>query len=260
MSSGISNFNEHYKNEEMVIFFELTTHCNAGCPQCHRTNRDGLGKTPWLPLKQWTFDKFKKVFSRKVLSNIRSIEFCGTWGDPIMAKDVFKITEYILNESNVNVLFNTNGSIRNSDWWWKFGLLGKERMTVIWAIDGSTQEMHSKYRQNTDLNLIMENMQSFTLAGGHSEIFTIVFKHNQAHLYDIACLSRDHGASVATFVQSNRFRPGEPQFHFIDTNGKRDYLEETSLDNDRSFYWSSLNLNDKTDMSKIKQESMDGIT
>ena len=30
MSSGISNFNQHYSNKESVIFFELTTHCNAG--------------------------------------------------------------------------------------------------------------------------------------------------------------------------------------------------------------------------------------
>jgi len=260
MSSGISNFNQHYSNKESVIFFELTTHCNAGCPQCHRTNRDGLGKAEWIPLKQWTLDKFKKAFPPETLDNIKCMEFCGTWGDPMMCKDVFEITEYILNESNANVLFNTNGSIRNPDWWWKFGLLGKDRMTVVWAIDGSTQEMHNKYRQNTNLSLIMENMQSFTAAGGISVTFTIVFKHNQAHLYDIATLAKNNGAVSATFVQSNRFREGEPQYHFIDSKGESDYLEQSSLKNDRDFYWQNFNLNNEDDIKKIKQESKDGIS
>ena len=31
-----------YKN--LHVFLDVSTYCNAGCPQCHRTNPEGLGK------------------------------------------------------------------------------------------------------------------------------------------------------------------------------------------------------------------------
>ena len=254
MAQRILNFNQHYNSKKLILSLDISTYCNAGCPQCHRTDTNGLAKASWLPLIQWTIQDFKDTYSIDSLKNINQVEFCGTWGDPIMVKDIFKITEYILNSSDANILFNTNGSIRNHDWWWNFGLLGGKRITIVWAVDGSTQEIHSKYRQNTDLELIMENMQSFTSAGGHSQVFTVVFKHNQFNLYDIANLAKKNGASGISFVQSNRFRSDEPIFNFIDTKGQKDYLEKTTLNDDMGF-WKNLDyldLNNEEDMIKIK--------
>ena len=253
MSSGISNFNKHYSNKESVIFFELTTHCNAGCPQCHRTNRDGLGKAEWIPLKQWTLDKFKKAFPPEALDNIKCMEFCGTWGDPMMCKDVFEITEYILNESNANVLFNTNGSIRNPDWWWKFGLLGRERITVMWAIDGVTQDQHSLYRQDTNLQTVLDNMETFTAAGGISQVFTVVFKHNEKDIYNLASLVKEKGAQDIFYVPSNRFKRDSNKFEFIDKVGELKFLEKSSLDetNSPGLFWKTLFLEEEDKMEVI---------
>ena len=56
------DYAQHYKEGELIMWLDISTHCNAGCPQCHRTDVHGLGKADWLPLVQWSLDDFKKAF------------------------------------------------------------------------------------------------------------------------------------------------------------------------------------------------------
>ena len=46
------------------LFMDISTYCNAGCPQCHRTDNNGLGKVDWLPLVQWSLKQFKSHHRR----------------------------------------------------------------------------------------------------------------------------------------------------------------------------------------------------
>jgi len=249
----IKNYNQLYEEKSIRIWLDLSTYCNAKCPQCHRTNANGLGKIDWLPLIQWSAEEFEKMFPRETLESISHFDICGTWGDPIMNKDIFKIVEYIMKNSNSTILINTNGSFRNPDWWWKFGLLGGERITVMWAIEGINQEQHSLYRQNTDLNLILENMETFTLAGGISRVFTVIFKHNEKDMYNIAKMVKGLGAQDIFFVQSNRFYSNK-KFDFVDQLGKKSQLEKSTLP-DNNFYWKCWSLGNESDMEKILEES-----
>lgn len=253
MTDLIENYNTQYKNKKLKMWLDLSTYCNAKCPQCHRTNADGLEKADWLPLIQWSFEEFKKMFSQKTLQHIDHFDICGTWGDPIMNKDIFKIVKYIIENSAASISINTNGSFRNVDWWWNLGVLGGDRISVVWAIEGVTQEQHSLYRQDTSLESVLENMETFSLAGGISNIFTVTFKHNEKHLYDIAEIAKSHGATSIFFVQSNRFYENN-KFKFIDKTGMERFLEKTSLENS-NFYWNTLNLNDEDDMKRIYDES-----
>ena len=56
-----------YKLKKLDVFLEISTFCNAGCPQCHRTNPDGLDKADWLPLVNWNIEQFKKVDRKSVV-------------------------------------------------------------------------------------------------------------------------------------------------------------------------------------------------
>jgi MoaA/NifB/PqqE/SkfB family radical SAM enzyme len=253
MTDLIENYNTQYEKKKLGMWLDLTTYCNAKCPQCHRTNSDGLEKTDWLPLVQWSFEEFKDMFPLKTLEHINNFDICGTWGDPIMNKDIFKIVKYIIENSSANVLINTNGSFRNPDWWWDLGLIGGKRITVMWAIEGITQEQHSLYRQDTSLELILENMETFSLAGGLTQVFTVTFKHNEKDLYNIAKLVKDHGAEDIFFVQSNRFYENN-KFKFIDKSGMEKFLEKTTLENS-DFYWTLLNLYNEEHMKRIYDES-----
>lgn len=253
--NNIQNYNKHYDEGKLRLFLDISTYCNAGCPQCHRTNPDGLEKADWLPLIQWSLEEFKTAFPPETLSNVEQFEFCGTWGDPMMNKDIYKICEYIIKESKSYIMINTNGSIRNSDWWWNFGVMGGKRISVVWALEGINQEMHSHYRRNTELNVILDNMEIFTQAGGRSEIFTVVFKHNEDYIFEIAQMAKERGCYSAFFVQSNRFYKNKI-FNFKDQFGTEKYLERASDDNKNKFYWRGYNLRVNADMELIKNESL----
>lgn len=253
MTDLIENYNTQYEKKKLGMWLDLSTYCNAQCPQCHRTNADGLEKVDWLPLIQWSLGEFKKMFPPKTLEHIVHFDICGTWGDPIMNKDIFKIIEYIMNNSEARVLINTNGSFRNTDWWWELGVLCKDRVSVMWAIEGITQEQQSLYRQNTNLETILENMEVFSFAGGLSQVFTVTFKHNENDLYDIAKLSKKHGARDIFFVQSNRFYENN-KFRFIDKNGMEKILQKTNRDNS-DFYWQLFDLYNEEHMELINEES-----
>jgi MoaA/NifB/PqqE/SkfB family radical SAM enzyme len=213
------------------IQLDTTTRCNAKCPMCHRTNPKGLDKVDWLPLTQWTFDDFKRAFSPVDLKLITSISFCPTWGDAMMSNHTYNMVEYIFEHNPLcRVTIDTNGSIRDETWWWEFGLLsksGKYNLIINFDVDGTTQEMHSKYRQNTNLQKVLNNMKAFAETRSKAYVQTIVFKHNQPYLNDIEKLVKEHGASQHTHVYSDRFDRGQNNtFNFIDINGVKQTLEK----------------------------------
>lgn len=216
-------------NEGLVAWIDLTTYCNAGCPQCHRTDPKGLGKIGWLPLIKWDLEQFKKAYPVKTLRMIKRFEICGTWGDPIMVKDIYEICEYIIKNSRAWIQINTNGGFRDDDFWWKLGILSRNRMQVIFDIEGINQEMHSHYRRKVDFEKLKLNIQSFTAAGGNAFAHVIVFKHNEDYIEDILKMCYVELGMTDHLVQpSNRFNKN-PVEEYIDENGKSFTLEETSL-------------------------------
>ena len=193
-----------YKLKKLDVFLEISTFCNAGCPQCHRTNPNGLDKAGWLPLVNWSIEQFKKVFPPESMHLYKQMDICGSWGDPVMNKDIFQIIEYITSHK-VWVNMSTNGSIRDEEWWFDLGIAGGHRLAVQFCIDGSTQEMHELYRRKTDLQKILNNMETFSQTRAQAKVYTVRFKHNEPYLNDIQELSKAHGAIKWAGVLSNRF-------------------------------------------------------
>jgi len=240
---------------QLTMWLDISTYCNAGCPQCHRTNPNGLDKIYWLPLVQWSIDDFKKAFPISSMSRIAKFDICGTWGDPMMNKDIYEICEYIMDTTQgIHLLINTNGSIRDEEWWWKFGTKVRNRCTVFWAVEGITHDQHSMYRQNTDLDKVLRNMESFSAAGGISEVFTVVFKHNERDMHNIAKVSKEHGARQIMFVQSNRFY-SHSKFDFVNENGETETLYRAELSPNKDFYWRTWLLDDPIAMEIIENEA-----
>lgn len=217
-------YNDLFANKNIIMWVDLSTYCNAACPQCHRTNPTTLEKVDWLQLDQWSLDRFITTFPKSIMANISSFDFCGTWGDPIMNKDIMEICKYVIDNSNSLITINTNGSIRDEDWWWELGSYCKERLTIVFAIDGSTQNIHSHYRQNTFLEKILANMSAAAYATANCKVFTVLFKHNQDDIINIAKISKMYGAKTISIIQSNRFELG-PKTRFLNNQT----LEKTTL-------------------------------
>lgn len=224
----MKTYSNIYKKKKLNAWLDITTHCNAACPQCHRTDPKTSGKVDWLPLISWSLEQFKTAFPPKSLEHVNQVNFCGTLGDPIMAKDIFKICEYIINESNTHIIINTNGSIRDEYWWTHLGYIIKDRGQVFFDIDGSTQEMHELYRQKTNLDLILRNIKAYSLYS-QIGIFTVVFKHNEDKLKDIHKIVKNvlgEKEFFHLFVPSDRAHHIK-KFKYYDPRGKLQVLEHS---------------------------------
>ena len=221
-----------YKSFGLRVFLDISTYCNAACPQCHRTDPNGLGKASWLPLIQWDLETFKKAYNLdKSRVKYYSFNFCGTWGDPVMNKDLIEMVQYIIDNSNAIITIDTNGSIRDEEWWWRLGSIAGERLIVYFAVDGINQKMHSHYRRNTDLKKILDNMESISYTLSKPRVRTIVFKHNEEYLKQIEELVKARGARLVTFTPSDRWQHG-PVFNFTDEEGNAQTLQRSRIIND----------------------------
>lgn len=221
-----------YKSFGLRVFLDISTYCNAACPQCHRTDPNGLGKASWLPLIQWDLETFKKAYNLdKSRVKYYSFNFCGTWGDPVMNKDLVEMVQYIIDNSNAIITIDTNGSIRDEEWWWRLGSIAGERLVVYFAVDGINQKMHSHYRRNTDLKKILDNMESISYTLSKPRVRTIVFKHNEEYLKQIEELVKARGASLVAFTPSDRWQHG-PVFNFTDEEGNAQILQQSRIIND----------------------------
>ena len=230
-----------YSTQRLQIFVDLSTLCNAGCPQCHRTSVNGLGKQDWLPMVQWSLEEFKTAFPSNILKeNVSQLSICGTWGDPVMNKDIKEIITYVVEENpNISINVDTNGSIRDEQWWWELGMLAGKSLRVIFAVDGIDQIMHQKYRRFTNLEKVLANMRAISETKTNVEGQTILFKHNQNYVKQIKQLCIDNGATVYRVTQSDRFDNEDSTegryFHFTNEHGQKESLEITDYEPPNSF-------------------------
>lgn len=216
---------------ETEIWLDLSTFCNAACPQCHRTNVNGLGKVGWLPLEQWSLKTFKKAFPNP--ARHKEYTICGTWGDPMMNKDILPILKYITSNSNSTIIIDTNGSIRDEQFWWEVGVAGGSQLEVVFCVDGITQEMHSRYRRKTELDKVLNHMLEYSNTNARTTASTIVFKHNESYLKDITKLVKEHGATNHKIIYTDRFAACPPfnklEFRFSNEEGVQEILEPSSV-------------------------------
>jgi MoaA/NifB/PqqE/SkfB family radical SAM enzyme len=218
-----------YENKTLSLVVEATTYCNAKCPQCQRTNRNGLGKADFVDLNSWSLDDFISYFNVEDLKHIRNIHFSGTHGDPGMCKDIAEIINYIFKSSEqTTVSMNSNGSTRDEDWWYELSKNSGKRLGLTFDVDGINQEMHEKYRRGTNLQKVLDNMHAAALGGARIKTFTVLFRHNEEYYPDIVNLVKQYGCDNSFYVQSNRFKQG-PSWEFVNENGENEVLEQAVL-------------------------------
>lgn len=211
-------------DNKVTLLVETTTHCNAKCPQCSRTNPDGLGFSGITSLNHTTIEDWIATYARSY-DSIRSFHFSGQWGDAFMNPDVEKIFRHIIDNSNCRISFSTNGSMRDEEFWWHIGAYCRDRISGTFDVDGITQENHEMYRRNTNLEKVMQNATAYAESGASLKIFSVVFKHNQGEMDAVKEWAESIG-SKHDALQSNRFYWGNTYEYTY--QGKQYVLEQTT--------------------------------
>ena len=233
------------------VMVDITTRCNAGCPQCHRTNIENISKkVDWLPDINWDLETFKKAYPPEVCQSASMLDFCGTWGDPIANNNLPDIVKYI-QESNPNceVNINTNGSMRNEEWWWNLMTAGGKNLIVVFAVEGTTQEMHEGYRRNTFLDKILKNMELVSNSPARIHTQTLVWKHNEDYLEEIEDMCIKHGSHKHHIMLTDRWK---------NTTKDDNYKANDNVLNFKNHKGEDLELR-KTDLDPLKNNSTYGL-
>ena len=182
------------------IEIEISSHCNSKCPQCPRYDMQGFVRED-LDVKH--LEKsflFNLPMDRMI--NLKSIGFCGNFGDPLMHPELDEIIDFFKKQ---NISIFTNASLRNTTWWESLGK--KKNVTVTFCIDG-IGATHELYRRNTSYEKIIENAKSFINSGGNALWQFIVFKHNEHQIEEAKSLANRMGFKKISFMYSDRFDIG----------------------------------------------------
>jgi MoaA/NifB/PqqE/SkfB family radical SAM enzyme len=193
------------------IEIELANKCNAKCPQCPRYDT-GLKLIPGLNKDELTLEDFKNI---DFVDELKHISFCGATGDPIVAKDLVPIVNYIKDiNPSCKITISTNGSLHDSEYW--KSLVGCD---IIFGIDG-LEDTHSMYRIGTSFNTVIQNAQTFIDAGGEATWQMILFAHNEHQVHECRQMSEDMGFKKFATMYSDRFS----------------YVDHTDINTKRSIY------------------------
>ena len=212
------------------VHLELTEKCNAACPLCLRTNPDGLKKQKYIGNNELNIDDIANIFTPYIRDRLIAVHLCGTYGDPIMAKDCQKIVAS-LSTPTCAVSMSTNGSARDTGWWAGVGeaMSSSGESRVDFHIDGLA-DTNSFYIQNTSFEKIIANAEAFIKAGGNANWEFIPFKHNEHQIEKAHQLSKKLGFKRFTLKKSNwMFTPERPRIRFITHEGEECFLEAPSV-------------------------------
>jgi len=172
-----------------AINAELSNYCNSACPMCPRFDFD-LNLIKEITNNSHTNLKvIKNNIGNKVLSQLKFFYSCGVLGDGAMNPECVEIYDYVKSSSTCDTSLNTNGGLRNTDFW---RALAETETRVKFAIDGLEDTNHL-YRRNVKWDRVIENVQAFISAGGKAEWDFLTFKHNQHQIEEAEILSKKLG-------------------------------------------------------------------
>ena len=214
------------------IRLDLGNYCNLDCPSCFRQektreynkeNNTNIKSHPYLNNHYVTLDEICKWFPKEFLTKrIYHMFFCGASSEPTLNPEFTKIVNYFSDKVG-RISMSTNGSTRNTDWWYE---LGKTKIHPTFSID-SLKPNNNLYRIGSDTNKIIENMQAFVSSGGKATLKHILFKHNQDEVDDFIKLSKELGCEYK-LVPAFEFTDDKTSYE-VTSNGKTYTLEKNTI-------------------------------
>jgi len=220
----------------VIAQVEPTNFCNLSCPLCLTTSETGS-----RPRSVLSFNIFKNFIDE--VGDYLLLIVLWNWGEPFLNPDIFRIIAYAKSK-NILVHTSTNGNV-------KFDNEKAEKLvdsgldSLVFAVDGATQETYSKYRKGGNLELVCENIRTIVRAKREKGCETprlnlrfIVMKHNEKELPLINQLAEElqvdfltlRALAIAAHLGENlvsTFSPDNPRYRGYRYNTDNSQGEET---------------------------------
>ena len=183
---------------------EITSYCNAACPQCPR-NLNGQGINPYMPLCHLERSTIDDAFTPQLCGRLRQVFFCGSYGDPIMHPDFLDILrDFREKNPRLWLYIHTNGGAHDVDYWRTMAEIMAGYGQIDFGIDGLDDTL-PLYRRNVKYSKVIENARAFIQAGGRAQWNFIVFKHNEHQVEKVRQLSKELGFHDVLIRKTGRF-------------------------------------------------------
>ena len=211
------------------IHWELTDRCNLKCPMCPRTNIfDHCRPIKEVQNTQFFLEDVEECFPANFLKRLDRIDFCGTFGDPCMARDFYEICELFVKKYGITIMVSTNGSMRNPAWWKKLSkLFAGTQSWLEFHVDGLRDTNHL-YRIGANWEKIIANASAFISGKARAEWHYILFKHNQHQVGEAYSVAREMGFSKFVPTETGRF-PQDGTFRYMHPDGDWRNLERATI-------------------------------
>lgn len=182
------------------VHLEISTRCNASCPDCMRNYRGVNNVINTYPVTDMRLEQFKTIFKDDFIRQLNHVYINGNYGDFVTAQDGIEIVKHlrILNPT-MNIVISTNASAKSDIW----SDLGKLKVDVCFRLDG-LEDTHKLYRLGTDFNSIIYNAKRFIEAGGIAQWHMILFDHNKHQISACRALAKQLGFSSFNIVNEGR--------------------------------------------------------
>ena len=170
---------------------EITTYCNAACPQCPR-NVNGGKVNPYLNVCHLDSNIIDKAFPE---------DLCRRLTQAFFHKILYDFRD---KAPNLHLYIHTNGGVHDKAWWERTALLLGKNGKIDFGIDGLEDTNHL-YRRNVKFEKVIANAKAFIDAGGKAQWNWLVYKHNEHQIPEAKKLAEEMGFDDILFRATGRF-------------------------------------------------------
>lgn len=175
---------------------EISGKCTLGCPRCTRQELPGYVN------KELSLQWFKENFV--FLDKVKKITFCGDDGDPIYAKDLLPVIEWIKEQNKkVQIIIITNGSYKTVSWWARLNDVLDENDHIHFSLDGWDQKSNETYRINCHWPSILQGISRITKP--YKTWAAIAFKFNESKIDNMKQMATELGFDNFQLTLSTKF-------------------------------------------------------
>lgn len=182
---------------------EISGKCPLLCPRCTRQELPGYKN------KELTLEWFKQNFL--FTDQVKKITFCGDDGDPIYAKDLLPVIEWLKQRNkNIQIVIVTNGSYKTSEWWTKLDSLLDENDNIHFSLDGWDQASNQIYRIKSNWQTILNGIKQ--VKNPYKTWAAIAFKFNEDRIGHMKQMAKTLGFDNFQLTLSTKFGKNYPAY------------------------------------------------